>query len=479
MIQFFAWGLHLFWEVFVLWQKHCVTEDLESSIYIIYKAKLLFKEGSVMKNNRKYLLSLITVYLCYFTHGIQAIVLSQNQANFYMQWGYTNPAAGAQAVSLAITATGLGKFITVWLGGLVSDKVGRKKMAVAGGVLYVICFAGLLFSTSFTVAVACAFLAGVATSGFWDASLYPAAQEAVPKQYASTALIGIKGFVSVSGILYPLLVVYFSNMGKWHINIWIPLIFSIICVVVAMIAPFKYDDQMKKEVKSEDGETINAAQAEIDGIKSRMLVKPNKLVNFFTMFYAFVCMFIMYGAQQYTKAFGMTNAGLTEMQAAGMTSIYTAGSIIAVIFWGIMMAKLKWNPLKVVLIDSIFTAAALAMVLLMKNVVVVYIAIALLGFFAAGGALQTGLSLRQEMWPGPKGKNTGIYYTWMGAASFFLPYIVGSMTKTIGEQSAIYTMMVLLLVASIIAIFMMAYLVVQYKNIFGKNPLVQEEVQEA
>ena len=82
------------------------------------------------------------------------------------------------------------------------------------------------------------------------------------------------------------------------------------------------------------------------------------------------------------------------MQAAGMTSIYTVGSIIAVVFWAIMMGKLKWNPLKVVLIDSVFTAVALAIVLLVKNVGVIYVAIALLGFFAAGGALQTGLGVR-------------------------------------------------------------------------------------
>ena len=41
---------------------------------------------------------------------------------------------------------------------------------------------------------------------------------------------------------------------------------------------------------------------------------------------------------------------------------------------------------------------------------------ALLGFFAAGGALQTGLGVRQEFCPGPKGRNTGIYYTSMGFA---------------------------------------------------------------
>ena len=67
----------------------------------------------------------------------------------------------------------------------------------------------------------------------------------------------------------------------------------------------------------------------------------SKFVNFLTMFYGFVCMVIMYGGQQYTKAFGLTNRGLTELQAAGLTSIYTVGSITAVVFWAFMMGKLR------------------------------------------------------------------------------------------------------------------------------------------
>lgn len=424
---------------------------------------------------KKYLLSLITVYLCYFTHGMQAIILSQNKEQFFTQWGYADAVAGAAAVSLAITATGFGKMLSVWIGGEISDKIGRKKMAVMGSVLYILCFAGLLFSTSFVVACICSFIAGVATSGFWDASLYPASQEAVKPQYSSSAMIGIKLFVSVSGIVYPLLCVRNTAAGNWHINVWIPLVFSIICVVVSLLSVFEYDDLMKQKVTTSDGSTKSAAELEIEEAKARLLQKPNTLVNFITMFYGFICMFIMYGAQQYTKAFGLTNCGLTEMQAAGMTSIYTLGSIIAVIFWAIMMAKLRWNPLKVVLIDSIFTAVALAIVLLVHQVAVVYIAIALLGFFAAGGALQTGLGVRQQFCPGPKGRNTGIYYTWMGLASCFLPYIVSAMTKSIGEQSAVYTMMALLLVAAVIAIVMMLYLVLQYKKLFGSSVLSNKE----
>ncbi|MEO1772586.1 MFS transporter [Candidatus Enterococcus ferrettii] len=415
---------------------------------------------------KKYVLSLVTVYLCYFTHGMQALILSQNMPYFYEKWGYTDATAGAAAVSLAITATGFGKFISVWIGGEISDKIGRKKMAIGGAILYIICFAGLLLSPSMMVASVCAFMAGVATSGFWDASLYPAVQEAAPK-YAGSALIGIKLFVSLGGIFYPLMVVNFTEMGSPQMNVIIPLVLSVACLVLAALSPFVYDDLMKGSGDSKDGNHADAIKKEIDDAKAKLLIKPNTLVNFITMFYAFLCMFIMYGAQQYTKAFGLSNAGLSEIQAAGLTSIYTFGGIIAVVFWAIMMGKLRWNPLKVLVIDSIFTALALAIVLIIRHPAVIYISIAALGFFASGGALQTGLGVRQMFCPGPKGRNTGIYYTFMGFASTFLPFIVSAMTRSVGETRAVYLMMILLLAAAVIATVMMFYLVGQHKKVFG------------
>lgn len=93
---------------------------------------------------KKYMFAIATVYMCYLTHGVQAIILSQNKVNFYTQWGYTDAAAGAAAVSIAITLTGVGKFVSVWLGGEISDRIGRKIPAVTGSILYVICFALLL-----------------------------------------------------------------------------------------------------------------------------------------------------------------------------------------------------------------------------------------------------------------------------------------------------------------------------------------------
>ena len=239
---------------------------------------------------------------------------------------------------------------------------------------------------------------------------------------------------------------------------------------VAIIAPFAYDDQ-KKASEGKKDKSDNAVQAEIDAAKAAMLVKPNKFIVFLVMFYAFLCMAIMYGAQQYTKAFGLSVCGLSEIQAAGMTSIYTIGSICAVLFWAFMMAKLKWNPLKVVLIDSICTAVALAGVLFIHQVAIIYIAIAMLGFFAAGGALQTGLAVVQLFNPGPKGRNTGIYYTFMGAASYLIPVVAAQLTKSSGEASAVYSLMIMLLVFAILAILSSLYLVAQHKKIFGKSAL--------
>ena len=314
----------------------------------------------------------------------------------------------------------------------------------------------------------------MATSGFWDAAGYPAVQEAYPKAPGS-ALIGIKFFVSLSGMIYPLFAVQMAAGGNWKMNIMLPLVMSVICLVLAAIVPFAYDDK-KKAASGEDGShKQNAAQAEIEAAKAAMLVKPSKFVVFLVMFYAFLCMSIMYGAQQYTKAFGMAVCGLTELQAAGMTSVYTIGSLCAVVFWAFMMAKLKWNPLKVVLIDSIFTAVALLGVLFIQQVIIIYIAIAMLGFFAAGGALQTGLAVVQMFNPGPKGRNTGIYYTFMGAASYLIPVVAAQLTKMSGEENAIYTLMIMLLVFAVLAILSSLYLVKQHTNIFGKSALTKQQ----
>lgn len=422
---------------------------------------------------KKYILSMVTVYMAYLTHGMQALIFSQNQVNFAVKWGFdmSNPesaayAAGAAAVSTAIAWTGFGKFISVWIGGEISDRVGRKKLMIGGAALYIVCFATMLTTTNATLAALAGGLAGVATSGFWDASGYPAVQEAYPAA-PGTALIMIKFFVAASSIFYPIICVATGNL---QINIMLPLVLSVVVLVLACMAKFVYDDE-KAKMGGKGGK--KADQAEIDAAKERLLVAPGGFTKLLTYFYAFLVMAVMYGAQQYTKAFGLAYCGLSEMQAASFTTMYQVGSIVAVAFWAVMMSKLKWHPLKVLIIDSLMTAVALLGVLFIHQVAIVYIAILLLGFGCAGGALQTGLSVVQEFVPGPKGRNTGIYYTFMGAASYLMPVIVSRLTIISGESKAVYTLMVLMFVLAAIQVLATLYLIARYKKVFGASPMTK------
>lgn len=420
---------------------------------------------------KKYILSMVTVYMAYLTHGMQALIFSQNQVNFALKWGFdmSDPesaayAAGAAAVSTAIAWTGFGKFISVWIGGEISDRVGRKKLMIGGAALYIVCFATMLMTTNATLAAFAGLMAGVATSGFWDASGYPAVQEAYPAA-PGTALIMIKFFVAASSIFYPIICVATGNL---QINVMLPLVLSVVVLVLACMAKFVYDDE-KAKMGGKGGK--KADQAEIDAAKARLLVAPGAATKLLTYFYAFLVMAVMYGAQQYTKAFGLAYCGLSEMQAASFTTMYQVGSIVAVAFWAVMMSKLKWHPLKVLIIDSVMTAVALLGVLFIHQVAIVYVAILLLGFGCAGGALQTGLSVVQEFVPGPKGRNTGIYYTFMGAASYLMPVVVGRLTIISGESKAVYTLMVLMFVLAAIQVLATLYLIGRYKKVFGESPM--------
>ncbi len=448
---------------------------------------------SAVEHAKKYLFAIVTVYMCYLTHGVQAIIFSQNQVDFYTQWGFTDHALGAAAVSTAIVWTGVGKFISVWAGGELSDRIGRKIPAVLGGVLYIISFIIMLTTTNATVAAVAGFLTGVATSGFWDGSLYPAIAEANPRQSGATT-IGIKAVISVAGIIYPIFaalnanhvydkatetIVTTANTGDWHINIWIAIVLSVIATILAIITPFIYDDKRKQVGEDAEGKAAakNAAEAEIQAARDAMLQKPSFGVQAVTLLYGFVIMFIMYGAQQYSKQFGQAHLGLDPVAAAGMTSIYTAASLAAVLFWAFMMGKLRWNPTKVILIDSIIAICGLGIVLLALPLGIgagaVYVGIALLGFGAAGGMLQTGVTQRQLYCPGPRGRNVGMYYTFMGAASVFLPGIVGAMTAATGEANAVWVMMILLLAAAVLSLLMAFYLVGQFKKQFGYSAMAK------
>ena len=434
---------------------------------------------------KKYLWTLATVYMAYLTHGIQAILLSQNKVSFFTQWGYTDATAGAAAVSAVIAYTGLAKFLTVWLCGEFSDKVGRKRMIALGAVLYLAAFSGLLITHSYAVACVCAFALGAATSCF-DGACYPAVQESWVES-PGTAVILIKGVISVSGLIYPMLVVSLAESGNWTVGVIIPIVMSAIVLALSLIAPYSYDEEMKDRnsdpakkaaYEAEKASNKHVLDADAKKAQARFIQKPPFFVTIGCALYGFIAMGTMYSAQQYIKVFGQLNAGMTDMASASLTSIFTAGSLIAVVLWGVLMAKLRWRTLKILVIDLVGSVLGYGLLYLIKVPAMVYLATFMIGFFAAGGALQCGVSLIQEMHPGNKGRNLGIYYTFMGLASYVIPYIQSWLIRGAGEAQASMNNILMNLSMAAVGLVFMLYLAANYKKWFGVSPFSKRAEDE-
>lgn len=423
---------------------------------------------------KRYILSLLSVYFVYLTHGIQAIVISQNSANFQQQWG-----VDAGGISGVIAWTGLGKLISVWICGEISDKIGRKIMIVLGAIMYILFFAILLTTHSAGLAGFAAFMAGVATS-FFDGACYPVAQETWVKA-PGTAVILIKGVISVSGAIYPILVANAAGTGNWRGLIVLPIVMSVIVLVVALIAPYVYDDELK-QMKKEKTQDSSAKIVDEDAIRGKARIKspiPFAVVVGCAL-YGFIAMATMYSAQQYLKSFGLTVLGMSEMSASFLTTLYTIGSFVAVVVWGVAMAALRWRTLVVLLIDLAGSVVAYLLVVLFHTPGMVRFAAFAIGFFAAGGALQCGVALIQEFHPGAKGRNLGIYYTFMGLASYVMPLLAQAFYNAAGgdEAQAVINEMSVNLVLAIIGLVFMVFLAVKYKKWFGVSVFSKKGADE-
>lgn len=417
----------------------------------------------------KYIITLLCVYLVYLTHGIQAIILSQNLDQFVLQWG-TDKAG----VYSAIAYTGLGKFLFIWICGELSDRLGRKVMILLGAVMYIIFFGALLTTESYTVAIVAAFLAGAATS-FFDGACYPALQESWTSS-PGTAVILVKGVISVSGLIYPLLVVQFRASGDWTMGIIIPLVLACIVLAVALIAPYSYDEELKARKAASKGKAVEEKKtekmldADAQRAMARFVVQPPRIISVGCALFGFIAMAAMFSAQQLLTRYGLVVVGMDDLASAALTSLYTAGSLIAVLTWGIFMSRFRWRTLTVLMVDMVGSVFAYALVCSVQSAIVVQVSAFAIGFFAAGGALQCGIALMQEFSPGNKGRNVGIYYTFMAAASYVLPVIQSMLTSSSDEGQAIVYSLLLNLTLTIIGTAFMAVLALNYRKWFGVSP---------
>ena len=359
-----------------------------------------------MKN--KYLPTAIGLYINYIIHGMGVIIISQNQKALMGQWD-----TDLMGIAKVISMLGIGRLIAILISGRLSDKFGRKPFIYLGIVTYSLYFFGILYSKSVTTAMIFAVIAGVSNS-FLDSGTYPALLESFPKK-AGTANVLIKALVQIGQFTLPIMLKIINTNQLWFgWSFIIPIIVFVLNGLFLLKRPFP--DQDAKENQ----------QAEIQAVTFKSQPKI-AIEGVCFIIYGFISQATFYLISQFIGIYGEEVAQMTTDNANLLISYYSTGSLICVAVTAVLATKVR--PVYLVTLYTLVSFVTILIMWLFPTPLVMMIGAALVGFFAAGGVMQLGLTVMGELFPAGKGTITGIFYTFGSIASFLIPIIAAAIAK--------------------------------------------------
>lgn len=401
-----------------------------------------------MKN--KYMPTALSLYMNYFVHGMGVIILAQNMAALAKHWG-TN----AAGVAVVISSLGIGRIIVLLVSGALSDKFGRKPFVVLGVFTYIAFFAGILLSRSMVVAYIFGILAGMANS-FLDSGTYPALMEMFPEE-KGTANVVLKAFISGGQFLLPLFVSFLVANQIWYGWSFVVAIAILLLSVLFILFAGKFpapnsDKPVEKEVADED-DAKSPGSLWIDG----------------TLFilYGYISQATFYLVSQWLSQYGASIAKMGDTSSRALISYYSIGSIVCVLITAVL-AKKAVKEIQFLGVYTLLSFVSLLLMYLFPTALVCSIMAFIVGFSAAGGVMQLGLTVMASFFPKGKGTITGAFYTAGSIASFTIPLFTGAMASNLAN-------VILFDVFIALAGFVIAVLItIRYRHIFKSGKEVAE-----
>lgn len=396
-----------------------------------------------MKN--KYMPTALSLYMNYFIHGMGVIILAQNMAVLAERWG-TN----VGGVSMVISSLGIGRLIVLFFSGPLSDKLGRKPFVLLGQLIYILFFAGIILTKSVVIAYICGILAGFANS-FLDSGTYPGLMEMFPDK-KGTSNVTLKAFISAGQFLLPLMVSFLVGAHMWYG--WS----FIFCIIVLAI------NLLFMATAGKFPEPNVAAPVEEDDANATPTVQKGNMWVDGTLFilYGYISQTTFYLVSQWVSQYGEKVANMSNAASHALMSYYSLGSIICVLLTAVLAAK----AVKEISFLSVYTGLSFVALLLMylfPTPMICSIMSFVVGFSAAGGVMQLGLTVMADFFPKGKGTITSIFYLAGSLASFTIPVFTGMMSANLSN-------VILFDVFIALAGFIVTSLItIRYKKLFGKN----------
>ena len=367
--------------------------------------------------NKKYLPSVIVLYLNYFLHGIGCSVLGQAVIKDALSasWGVE-----AMSITAIAAALGLGRLIALPFAGPLSDKLGRRISTAIGGFSYAVYLIGLAMafnaggSGGYRIAYICAIIGGIANS-FLDTGIYPAVAEIIDKA-PGVATMGIKFAISGSQFLLPFflgITVGQTAGGLVSYNKLFYIVGIAYLVLMALILFFPLPDTDKKAEKKE-GLLQSIKNANFSAGSIAMILIGFTCTGTFQLW--------LNCAQNFAKdVVGWAEPGI-------MQTFYSAGTMIGLIVTAALTKKVK--DVRFIMIYPAICALMMVAVLMIPSQAMCKIGSFVIGWAGAGGLLQIATAVCNMLFPKIKGTVTALVMIASSLCNYTILTAAASMTPS-------------------------------------------------
>lgn len=357
-----------------------------------------------------------SVYLNYAVVGAATIFISQYREVLAKAWN-----ASATAISLVMAMVGVGRIITILFAGAISDKIGRRKTLLIALVSDIIFLLGAAYANNVWVAGIASLFFG-ATNSFGDTAGYPALADAFPDKTATMNSF-VKAAMQIMQMLFPFWVKLIPSPQVTAIVLVIVLAIDIVITLRAAYAPQSAEDN-----KSEN-ESSETQVADDNSEKPKLAVDGAMIITL-----GFTLCFTFYIFSLYVPYYGQYVLNQLAENGNQLVSWYSIASLVSVFITSVLVTKVKRLTL-IVVYETISTIGLLLMILAPSETTGAIGAL-LVGFFAAGGIWQVGLSVLTSYFPQNHGKITS-YYSFAPAVVYFVAPLVAAFVLKANSTSTL------------------------------------------
>lgn len=369
----------------------------------------LKNKPNIIGEKKAYLPLAIGIYLNYAILGMATIIISQYGNQFQLLW-HTD----VKGISTVISMIGIGRLLTILFAGFLSDSLGRKVTMLIGMITQIIFLLGLFLSTNLISDCIIALFMG-ATNSFGDTSSYPALTDAF-KNHAASMNSLVKAAMSIAQFILPFVVAAQPNAKITLITMVTIIILDIVLIGLANFAP-------QTLVQQHPSKKFKKVARPTTSVKTKTS-QPSMLIDgSLLIIVGFTLSFTFYIFSQYAPNFGSNVLKLGINSSKSLISWYAMASLISVFVTSSLVTHIK--PIKLIFIYTLISFLALLQMIIIRSADGARLTAIAIGFFAAGGIWQLGLTLLSQYFPTEKGKVTG-YYSFATALTFFVGPLVSS-----------------------------------------------------